>query len=301
MYLDEIAGQGLSPATQYAYDYWLLGERMVAARAALGLGDELLLNRELVSAIQNRLRRDGRAPGTVMQATRSIRTFARYCVERGWLEDREATALRMRNPRVPLALPDPFTDAQLAALRKAAHWPRDRLVLDVLLGTGLRLSEAGRLTIDDLLERPGGWHVVRVRKGKGSKDRYTPLGLPSEPLWPRVEHYVNEIRPAPPDGSQRHLFLCQGGRWHDGGGVGMPLTGTGIYRICQTLRYETGIQVNPHRFRHTWATRAIAAGIHTEAVRVAGGWSDLQVMRRYLHIGIGDVLDAWGRAAGPQP
>jgi integrase len=78
------------------------------------------------------------------------------------------------------------------------------------------------------------------------------------------------------------------------------MTPWAIWRVVNRLGREAGVAVHPHLFRHTWATRAIAAGVPTEIVRRAGGWASLQIMQRYLGVTDQEMLAAWREVAERQ-
>ncbi len=249
-YLEILRGQRLSPATIAAYRGWLLGTRVRRARGDLPFPDTLCA--DVLVALQLQLDEDGRAPGTALQATRTLKSFARFCVEQGWAAS--SSMLGLRNPRTPKHLPEPFADAEIALLLEAASYPRDRMLVRFLLGTGLRCAECAQICVDDLMETDSGG-MVRVRRGKGAKERYAPLGLPGEPLMGPLGDYIAWVRSVDPDDPERHLWLTL----REDGGRPVPLAEAGIYRAITRLGQAAGIHAHPHRFRHTWATRAVAA------------------------------------------
>ena len=294
-YVAEGDAQGLSPGGLGGRRSLLRG-RIARARAEAGLGDRLVVSRELLLIVLAQLRRDGCAQSSAVTMHASLAAFARWCVAGGLVEQEEATLLGVKRPRAPKELPEPLSDDEVRRLLRVATPGRDRLLLRVLLGTGLRVSECAALTVDDIVERQG-VAVIRVRRGKGAKDRLVPAGLPGDSLARALHEYLDCDRPLPRDDPERHLWL----RDYRTDGSSRPMSAWAIWRAVAVVGRRAGVsRVHPHLFRHTWATRAIAAGIPTEMVRVAGGWQSPAVMARYLHVGIGDVLDAWARA-GPQP
>jgi len=116
---------------------------------------------------------------------------------------------------------------------------RDRLIIDLLLDTALRLSELAGLRIGDLL--PDGY--LRVR-GKGGKERLVPLGTVTEA---RLPDYLAHSRPRPIGRDVDHVFLARDGR---------PLTSAAIQHTLRRLGGRAGldgVRTNPHTFRHTFA------------------------------------------------
>jgi site-specific recombinase XerD len=96
---------------------------------------------------------------------------------------------------------------------------------------------------------------LRVRQRKGRKDRVAPLDSPKARRSSKLRQYIRSVRPA--DASSPHLFL----RTRRNGGEHTPLTRRGPQILMQRLGERTGIHVHPHKFRHTFATRSLAAGV----------------------------------------
>jgi integrase/recombinase XerD len=285
-WLENCRAANRSPETLRGYARWLLGPRLAQARGGEPWPE--CLGRETLIEFLVTGRRDGLKPSSLLAVTARVKAFARWCIEMGWATEEEASLLRVRNPTVPKTLPEVLSQAQVTRLLRAARTARDRMIVRFLLGTGLRLSECASVTLDDLAGEVGE-AMVRVRLGKGGKDRYTPLGLPDDPLWQAVQQYVEWDRPVAPDSRERHLWL----RERKVAGEFEPMSPGAIWGVVSGLSSATGIRVWPHLLRHTWATRAIAAGVPTEIVRRAGGWADLQVMQRYLHVSDQEMLRAW--------
>jgi integrase/recombinase XerD len=152
---------------------------------------------------------------------------------------------------------------------------RDRALLELLYSTGLRLSEVQKLRTLDL-----GGESVRVRAGKGEKDRMVPLGKKAAE-W--VERYLKEGRPAlgAPGPDREELFLNAHGR---------PF-GKGHLRIVlRTLGERSGIPgVTCHAIRRTMATDLLRTGANPKEVSAILGHGDLKSLSRYVKIAAVDV------------
>jgi integrase len=142
-----------------------------------------------------------------------------------------------------------------------------------MLRTGLRLDELLGLVVDDVVEGPDGAYL-RVRHGKGRKDRVVPLDSPKAKLSSKLRQYIRGVRPA--DASSPHLFL----RTRRNGGEYTPLTRRGLQILMQRLGERTGIHVHPHRFRHTVATRSLAGGVDVMALQRVLGHTTLAMVSR---------------------
>lgn len=287
-YLEKCADDNLSPSTIDNYRMWLLGPRTTRVREQYSLDRLSAITSDTIRLFERDIRQSGRSDYTVLQCFRVVKTFLSWCHSRGWWDDPDGL-LGMRAPRVAKVAPDVFTAEEEEALLAACRIPRDRFILRFLIGTGLRLSEAANVTLDDIVETPKG-SMVHVREGKGRKDRYTPLGLPGHSLERDLMQYLARERPVDATSDERALFLTDR-YWPE------PLTGEGIFRAIYRAGKAAGIHAHPHRCRHTWATRALASGVPWPAVQKAGGWSSIEAMSRYLHFGTRDIEDGWERAS----
>lgn len=164
-FLADGRARNLSPATISSYC-----EALDAVRRSLpspGPGQTLAdLSLERVRAWVGTYA-EGRKPATVANRVRSLRVFSRWCVDEGYL--RTDPLERLRRPRVPRLVVEPFSEAQVVALLAAAPRPLG-ITLRILLDTGLRISEATGLAAGDV--RDG---YLRVR-GKGGHERLVPVG-----------------------------------------------------------------------------------------------------------------------------
>ncbi|MGH7721360.1 MAG: tyrosine-type recombinase/integrase [Candidatus Dormibacteria bacterium] len=166
----------------------------------------------------------------------------------------------------------------------AAPCERDRLIVELFLATGIRLEELTNLTVDDMQEAADG--VLLHVQGKGRKDRVVPVDTPNKPLSRRLKRYISHGRPR---SSDRSLFLTLsrvGGEHHG-------LTRRGTQEILRRLARTTGLEVHAHRFRHTFATRAIHAGVNPLILQRVLGHTSQRMTSRYVHLLGEDVLREW--------
>ena len=136
------------------------------------------------------------------------------------------------------------------------------------------------------MDSPQGAYL-RVRQGKGKKDRAVPLDTPKDRLSSRLRRYVEKDRRK--GGVERALFLSE----RSSGGQPTPLTPDAIQTLFKRLTRETEIHINAHKFRHTFATRALSAGVDVMALQKALGHTTLAMVSRYVHYQKDDLLDAW--------
>ena len=204
----------------------------------------------------------------------SLRRFYRWALETGRIERDPLAEVRL--PRVRPSLPETLEEAEVERLIAAPDVTtdlglRDRTMLEVLYGAGLRVSELVGLTTDAVNLRQG---VVRVR-GKGGKDRLVPLG---EEAVDWVSRYLRTARGTlMRDATRPALFP---------GRDDQPLTRQAFwYRIKHHARIA-GIErsLSPHTLRHAFATHLLNHGANLRVVQMLLGHSDLSTTQIYTHV-----------------
>lgn len=167
--------------------------------------------------------------------------------------------------KTPRALPVVLGPADVRRLLDAVPHGRDRLMLRIAYGCGLRVSEVTRLRAADI---DAARHVLWVRGGKGNKDRGVPL--PAALLGELRDHW-REHRP--PD-------------WLFAGPTGRPLHVTVLQRAFQRARRAAGVRppATPHTLRHCYATHLLEAGTDLPTLQRLLGHSHLATTLRYLHL-----------------
>jgi len=220
------------------------------------------------------MRADGLAATTIARRTAALRSFFRHLVLLGRRGDNPAAELVL--PRRPRALPRALSPAETERLIEAAagvtpRAMRDRALVELLYGAGLRVSEAvgAAKSAVDLDAR-----TVRVI-GKGNKERMVPLGRPA------VESVRRYLALGRPHLDRRHrpdLFLnARGG----------ALTRAGAFLILRRLAEKAGLEperVHPHLLRHSFATHLLEGGADLRSVQEMLGHADLTTTERYTHV-----------------
>jgi integrase/recombinase XerD len=220
------------------------------------------------------MRADGLAPSTIARRVSTVRTYFRHAILIGTRSDNPASALQL--PRRARLLPRALSPAETERLIDAAAGTtprslRDRALVELLYGAGLRVSEAMGL------ERTGvdaEGRIVRVL-GKGGKERIVPLGRPAAEA---VRRYLALGRPHLDRRYRPELFLnARGG----------PLTRAGAFLILRRLADKAGLEptrVHPHLLRHSFATHLLEGGADLRSVQEMLGHADLGTTERYTHI-----------------
>ena len=151
---------------------------------------------------------------------------------------------------------------------------RDRAILELLYGTGVRLGEVVRLDLTDLDLRSG---VLLVRTGKGRKDRIVPIGAAAATA---LDRYLTEIRPRLANASEPGLFVNQSGR---------RLQAPGLRVRVHEAGRRIGISLTPHALRHAYATHLLRGGADLRHVQALLGHRSLTTTAIYTRVAITDL------------
>jgi integrase/recombinase XerD len=194
------------------------------------------------------------------QVLAALRYFYRQVVRRGEVVD------DIRGPRPAKQLPVVLSPAEVARFFHAIPSLKQRTILMLAYGAGLRVSEAVSLRLADIdRER----RVIRVQQGKGRKDRYTVL---SPALLAMLDRYVWAAQP------EDLLFTT---RWKD-----RPITRSTVQRFCQAARQAAGLdkRITPHTLRHSFATHLLEAGTDLRVIQVLLGHASPKTTAIYTHV-----------------
>lgn len=210
-----------------------------------------------------------------------VRLWFRWLVKHNYLPSNPASELE--RPRLPRQiLPDPLEAHEVETVLAQpdvddAQGLRDRAVLELLYSTGLRRAEAVNLTLFDIEPLRG---IVRVRQGKGRKDRVVPIG---ERALAWVQRYLDESRPQLATDTQEHaLFLNRfGQRFHN----------AGLGAIARRYIEAAGITKKGacHLFRHAMATQMLENGADIRYIQEMLGHEHLDTTQVYTHVSIGKL------------
>jgi integrase/recombinase XerD len=220
------------------------------------------------------LRAAGLSPATISRRVAAVRSFFRHQTLLGVRADNPAAELDL--PRRRRTLPRTLSPAEAERLMEAASGTtpralRDRALVELLYGGGLRVSEAVGLqkASVDLEGR-----LVRC-VGKGSKERVVPIGRQAVQA---LRRYLARGRPFLDSRHRPELFLNA-----KGGG----LTRAGAFLILRRLAAKAGLEperVHPHLLRHSFATHLLEGGADLRSVQEMLGHADLATTELYTHV-----------------
>jgi integrase/recombinase XerC len=231
------------------------------------------------------------APASLARALSAIRSFGEFLRSEGLLADNPATLVRRpkQSQTLPVALPVEDVKAMIdgpPALADDALGRRDRALLEVLYGAGLRVSEAVGLDLEDL-RWEGGELTLRVREGKGRKDRAVPLGTRGAAA---IDAYLRRRdRLGGDKGDPKALF-----RSRRGGRLSPRSAREMVYRRCLATGART--RVGPHGLRHSFATHLLESGCDLRTIQQLLGHASLSTTQRYTHLDLGKVAAIYERA-----
>jgi integrase/recombinase XerD len=220
------------------------------------------------------LRARGQASASIARRAAAARSFYKHLVLLGIREDNPAAELDL--PRRRSRLPRTLSPREVERLIDAAAGTtpralRDRALVELLYGAGLRVSEAvgldrGRIDLEDRLVRC---------IGKGDKERVVPLGREGVEA---VRRYLARGRPYLDKRHRPELFLnAQGG----------GLTRAGAFLILRRLAAKAGLdpaRIHPHLLRHSFATHLLEGGADLRSVQEMLGHADLGTTEIYTHV-----------------
>jgi len=264
------SGHSANTVESYLRDLRRLGEFATAR----GVRDPARLTRSLLRDFVYLLKDLGLSAASIRRGVSAIRTYFGFLVGEGRVM--EDPSDRLESPRRGRTLPPTLSVSEMEKLLASPQldeplaW-RDRALLELAYGAGLRVSELCGLGLTDLLLTE---NLVRIF-GKGGKERLVPIG---RSVIGAVSVYLHTKRPALDRGKSKGRVLLNA--------RGQPLSRVGAWGVVKRASQRAGItkRVTPHTLRHSFATHLLEGGADLRAVQEMLGHADLSTTQIYTHV-----------------
>ena len=235
---------------------------------------------EELRAFQQHLAAGLANPPSINITVSALRFFFRVTV------DKPETTRHLVHVNEPQKLPRVLSPDEVFRLLEAATAPRDKAVLSVAYGAGLRAMEVVKLKVSDIDSKR---MLIRIEKGKGGKDRFAML---SPTLLEVLRDWYCIARP--------QIFLFPGRDKI------APMTTRQLNRICHQTADRAGLPkwVAPHTLRHSFATHLLESNIDVRVIQVLLGHAQLETTARYTQVAtniIREVMSPLDRLSAPRP
>jgi len=236
-------------------------------------------------------------PASVGRKLSSLKTFFRLLVRRKLIATSPLAALRgpKRAHRLPAFLgkeeASRLLDGKASGAQSAFEIARDQALFEVLYGSGLRISEACHLDVDDVVADGGGAKVT-VREGKGGKDRIVPAGgkvvqALAAYLPLRAKLMASIVAQNKPVDAQA-LFLSR---------RGLRMGDREARRKLDRREVENSVKrVSPHALRHSFATHLLGEGADLRSIQEMLGHASLRTTQRYAQVDIDHLMRVYDKA-----
>ena len=249
-------------------------QRLADFAAARDVRDPGQVTRALLRDFVYLLKDLGLSSATIRREVSAVRTYFGFLLGEGRVPADPSD--RLESPRRGRVLPETLSVSEVESLLAAPHvdeplaW-RDRALLELGYGAGLRVSELCGIGTTDLLLTE---NLVRVF-GKGGKERLVPIG---RTVIGAVSVYLHQLRPELDRGTGGGRVLLNA--------RGRPLSRVGAWGIVKRAAARAGIvkRVTPHTLRHSFATHLLEGGADLRAVQEMLGHADLSTTQIYTHV-----------------
>lgn len=256
--------EGKSPNTIRMYSYYV--------RRYLEWGGAV--NARSALRFLARLRREGYSNRSLNLVVQALRAYFRF-------EGYDDEAEKLKPPKVPRSLPKALTREEVKRLLSVIPptRKRDRLIVLLLYGAGLRVSELCNLKKGDIdLDRG----IIVVRGGKGAKDRVVPI---PEFLAKEIRSYL-ETR----SDDSEYLLVEERRKSKD------KLSPKTVWYLLRKYGEKAGVEVTPHKLRHSFATHMLERGVDIRAIQELLGHSNLSTTQIYTKVTVEHLKKAQEKA-----
>jgi len=264
--------QGASVQTSSAYKLDIA--RFVAYASVKGAKSPIDVGARTLREYVYHLKDLGLSPASIRRNVSAVRTYFKFLLAEGHVV--RDPSERLETPKKWRTLPDVLAVDEIEKLLAAPSLDeplafRDRAMLELAYGAGLRVSEWISLTVRDVMLQD---HLVRVF-GKGGKERLVPIGRRAIGA---IAIYLRELRPKLEKGEGKGILFLNA--------RGQPLSRMGAWKILRKYVDQVGITkpVSPHTLRHSFATHLLEGGADLRAVQEMLGHVDISTTQIYTHL-----------------
>ena len=254
--IEDMTLRNLAASTQESYVHHVVDFSQHFGRSPDLLGPKEVREYQLHLLTQRKL-----SPSTLTVAVCALRFLYGTTLGRPWVME------RILMPKRPIKEPVVLSPEEVGGLLGSASGLKTKAMLMTMYGAGLRVGEVSHLFASDI---DSSRKLIRVREGKGGKDRYVAL---SPVLLAALREYWKACRP-----KGEYLF--------PGRVAGHPMSRQAAFHACRQAARRAGIQkrVSPHSLRHAFATHLLEAGGDVRVIQVLMGHRSLRTTARYLHL-----------------
>lgn len=265
--------RNFAEGTQRSYIHWIRAFASYYRSSPEHLGLDEVRNYQLHLQEERRM-----APSSVIGFISAAKFLYTVTLEMPWKDE------VFPRPKVPVKLPVVLSVAEVEKFFQHVGLLQHRAIVMVCYGAGLRVSEVVALQISDIDSRR---MLIRVREGKGGKDRYTVL---SPRLLTLLREYWKQRRPS------TWLFPDRRGD--------RPIPAQAVRQICRDATHLAGLdkRITPHVLRHSFATHLLDNGTDTRIIQVLLGHTRIDTTARYVAVTpqcLGRVVSPLDQNAAP--
>lgn len=277
-YIDEFiqyigAERGLSRNTQEAYRRDL--EQLYSFVSEQKMGEWPPFASTVIAFIESQRNKKSTS---LSRAIIACKVFLKYLFIEKYIAKDESFFLE--TPKLWRTIPHVLTDTEINRILQAVDLStpegiRDRAILELLYGTGIRVSEACGLSIYDVSD-----DTIKVF-GKGEKERIVPLG---ECAAKAIDRYLVEVRPSQEGEEVRSLFVTEKGK---------PINRFWVWHMVKEYAKKAKIEktISPHTFRHTYASHLLDAGADLRIIQELLGHASISSTDRYTHVSSSQIRE----------
>ena len=273
LYLDYLTVEkGLAANTRASYSADLL--KFLNYLKDRGIDDWSQVQFPEIMAFLSRAQEQGLAPRSRARLLSAMRSFFKFMVRDSHLK--KSPVANLTSPRLRRQLPIVLSVAEVERLlaQPNADLPlgqRDAAMLELLYGTGLRVTELITLTVGRVNLEVG----FLVAHGKGAKERIVPMG---ETATQAVQSYTLGSRPRLLKGRMSEILFVSN--------RGTAMTRQGFWKLLKKYGRQAGMEksLSPHTLRHSFATHLLERGADLRSVQMMLGHADISTTQIYTHV-----------------